>query len=124
MKNEFVVQISYEKLREIIVNYFEKVEGLNLSYPSIDYLKDILRESHKYNESRYFSIKNDLGCSKVDIPKSDIFKILSLYLVEKSYGLLGIKYDDKIEVTYKFLKVAENSLLSDETSENIKVKTK
>lgn len=120
MKNEFVTEISYARLRQIIVDYFKKIENIELCYASIEYFQDMLRETGKYSYTLlpYFSMSNGLGESKFDIPREDIFKILSLYVSSMGFELVNVEYKNKVQVTYRFLKLVENSIIENTNNNN------
>ena len=99
MNNEFSTKISYEKLRQIIFNYFKEVDNIELGSVSIDYLREKL--TGKENVPPFFIMKNELGESRFDIPKEDIEKILAWYLKKSNYEFTGVKYDYNIIISYK-----------------------
>jgi hypothetical protein len=98
MSEVFNVQINYEKLREIILNYFKENQNLELGFLSIDILKRNLRDDES---TKYFSLKHELGEAKFDISKEDIQIIIKSYLASKNCELLDIKYDDEVSFSYK-----------------------
>ena len=119
MKNEFVTQISYSTLRQIIVDYFKNSENIELGYYSIEYLQDTLSGENKYQSSSqpYFSMENELGKTNFDIPNEDIFKILDLYMSKMGFKLNNVKYENVVKITYGFLNLAQDSIMNEETKD-------
>lgn len=102
MNNEFVMEISYEKLIEIIVDYFRKIENIKLDYTNINCFKDILNELNK--KDKCFIIRNKFVKSSFNIPRRDIFNIVSFYLFCKNFDLVNIEYNEQVIITYKYSK--------------------
>lgn len=99
MNEELRGKISYTDLRQIIFNYFKENQNLELSSPSIDYLKDKLTRG---NDPRpFFIVYGEFGETRFDISQDDIQKVLKSFLASKNCELLNINYGDGVSFTYK-----------------------
>ncbi|MBQ9319145.1 MAG: hypothetical protein IJR82_05905 [Bacilli bacterium] len=99
-------KISYKKLRKIIIDYYEKFQGIKLELIDTDSLREILIKEDNKNAQQQLIVANDeCGRMKIDISKEDIEKILKLFLESKNYQLIQFTFDNKIKLRYKPIKV-------------------
>lgn len=100
MNIEFKAEITYDKLREIIFNYFKKNLNLEVSSISNDYL---LQKLAGFNEVQpFFIIHNEFGDTRFDLSKEQMEQFLREYLAHQNYELSGVEYRTKdISITYK-----------------------
>lgn len=104
MKNSFITIISYAELQDIIIEFFKEVEKMEIEGDSYIYFRNILtyKENHPNIIDKSFIMYNKLGATRFDVPKEDIYKILSMHLEEQNFELLDVQYcDNSVGVKYK-----------------------
>lgn len=95
--NDFTGSFSYEKLREVIVNYYKR-KGVQLVYPSIDYLKDYLRNSGTTLD--YFRISNGDDTSVLNMSNEMVRLFVNKIVTEMGLEFKDVRFGDKVEVRY------------------------
>ena len=98
---DFNGSIKYDKLRQIIFDYYKKNQGMELSSTSMGYLEHKLRGDSRNNQP-FFIMNNEFGETRFDISKEDIQKILESYFESKNYELKEVKYGNNVEFKYRF----------------------
>lgn len=107
--------ITYDNLRQIIFDYYRETKGIQLSSISIDYLKGKLSGDNV--SQPFFIVNNDMGESRFDISKEEIKKIFGIYLKNKNYELVDLKYGEMVEFVYKDGRKLEQSVEQKKTDQ-------
>ena len=102
----FTGTLSYQKIRDMVIEHYKRVNNVDLETVSIDYLANQLR-SGTPGIQKFFVSKGAFGVSRFNLPNEEIEKIVKEELDLKGYEVLDFSYHSWITVHYRLKSITK-----------------